>query len=137
MNITADNMSSIVTDTFMDCLFKDGELVDGKPQGEYIAVEGLTRNIGFNPERLQAKKQVVKELLRKLPEEFKESVGGGWSFLNFCKTKEGEQWTGMHLVCEQLVCLGLGLKLLGYLMPREMWKFLPGGVPYIVIKDEV
>ena len=37
---------------------------------------------------------------------------------------------------EQLLTLGIGLGYAKYLMPREMWKMFPGGMPYFQIDLE-
>ena len=49
-------------------------------------------------------------------------------------TKDGAQWTGFQLRMEQLMVMAIGLDIMAYLMPKEMWKVLPGGVPYIIVK---
>lgn len=123
--VTATNMSELTQNAFMDCLFKEGE-----DTTNHVKVEGITSMFGLHPQRLEEKRELVTAILAKLPEEFKE----GWSFLNLCITKDGEQWTGMHRVCEQLVVMAIGLGLMEYCMPREMWMILPGGVPYLKIK---
>lgn len=125
INVTATNMSELTSNAFMDCLFKEGE-----DTTNHVKVEGLTSMFGLHPQRLEEKRELVTALLAELPAEFKE----GWSFLNLCTTKDGEQWTDMHLVCEQLVVMAIGLGLMEYCMPREMWVILPGGVPYLMIK---
>ena len=125
INVTASNMSELTSNAFMDCLFKKGE-----DTTNHVKVEGLTSMFGLHPQRLEEKRELVTALLAELPAEFKE----GWSFLNLCTTKDGEQWTGMHHVCEQLVVMAIGLGLMEYLIPREMWRILPGGVPYLKIK---
>src|SRR4030042_2298665 len=75
---------------FMDCLFKEGEDTS-KP----IKVEGIVRNIGFHPERLESHKAEIAAMLDELPDEFKESGGGGMSFLNACNDKHGNQGPGL------------------------------------------
>ena len=125
INVTASNMSELTRTAFMDCLFKEGE-----DTTNYVKVEGITNMFGLHPQRLEEKRELVTALLAELPEEFKE----GYTFLNFCTTKNGEQWTGIHRICEQLIVMAIGLGLMEYCMPREMWAFLPGGVPYLIIK---
>jgi len=49
-------------------------------------------------------------------------------------TKDGTQWTGEQSICELLVCMSIGLKLMEYCMPKELWLILPGGVPYVIVK---
>ena len=124
INVTASNMSELTSNAFMDCLFKEGE-----DTTNLVKVEGIKSMFGLHPQRLEEKRELVTALLSELPAKFKE----GWTFLNLCTTKDGKQWTDSHSVCEQLVVLGIGLGLMKYCMPKEMWEFLPGGVPYIMV----
>lgn len=117
-----------VNAVFMDCLFKDGE-----DTSKYVKAEGIQHTVGFNPERLQSHKAEIEAMLDELPDEFKKSGGGGWSFLNACNDKRGNQWTGLHQRMEQLFQLGIGISKVQYQMPREMWSILPGGMPYLVV----
>lgn len=36
---------------------------------------------------------------------------------------------------DQLLAMGIASKKAAFLMPREMWSMLPGGMPYFVVKD--
>ena len=119
-----------VNELFTDCLFKEGENI-----GNYVKVdvEGITRTVEFHPERLESHRTEIIAMLDELPDEFKESGGGGMSFLNACNDKHGNQWTGFHQRMEQLFQLGIGINAAKCLMPREMWEVLPGGMPYYVI----
>ena len=117
-----------VSAIFTDCLFRDGE-----DTSNHIKAEGIVRNVGFHPERLQNHKAEIEAMLDELPDEFKKSGGGGWSFLNACNDKHGNQWTGLHQRMEQLFQLGIGISKVQYQMPREMWSVLPGGMPYLVV----
>jgi hypothetical protein len=112
----------------MNCLFKDGESTE-----EYKAGEGITKKVGFHPERLKESELVITELLDELPDAFKRASGGGWSFLNLCEDKHGNQWTGMYQIMEELVILGVATNKVSYLISREGWSLFPGGMPYIVI----
>ena len=113
---------------FIDCLFKEEE-----DTSKYIKAEGIVTNVGFHPERLEQYRAEVADILNQLPDEFKTSGGGGWSFLNACNDKDGNQWTGLHQRMEQLFLLGIGLGVVKSVLPREFWKDLPGGMPYYVI----
>jgi len=124
MELTNENVENV----FMDCLFKDGENTD-----EHIKAEGITSVVGFHPERLESCRENVKSMLDCLPSDFHQNEGGGMSFLNACNDKNGKQWTDFHQRMEQLFQLGIALDLAKYLMPKEMWRALPGGMPYIVI----
>ena len=126
--------STNVTNTFMSCLFKEGESHEN-----YVDAPGIIHHVGFHPERLKEAKEDVIDYLSQLPKEFfsKEKGGeGGWSFLNACYTRNGVHW-GEHIHMEQLFQLGCALGLCECLLPREMWKILPGGVPYYVIKVDM
>ncbi len=126
-----------VSKLFMSLLFQENEVKDGKPIIEPKIGEGLrAKGYGFFPERIDAKKEEIKEMLLQLPNEFMQSGGGGWTFLNACVTKEGEQWTDFHEIMEQLFAMGNALDLCEYQLPRKMWPMMPGGVPYVVVKDK-
>lgn len=124
MKLTAENVNK----TFLECMFIEGESTEN-----YVLGQGVINNIGFHPDRLKQNESNVIEMLNQLPEEFKKSGGGGMSFLNMCNDKDGNQWSDLHATMDQLVTLGISLKKVSFLMPREMWQVLPGGMPYIVI----
>jgi len=121
---------------FKDCLYAKEELTgSGFPIDEdsMVEVKGILNSFGLNKHRVESHREEVTNCLDQLPDEFKKSGGGGWTFLNACNTKDGEQWTGLHQVMEQLVCLGIALGLVSYTLPREMWQIFPGDMPYIVV----
>lgn len=128
--------SERVTKIFVDCLFKNDEVVDGKPTSEPVVVDGLTSKFGFHKERLISHKKEVAEMLKGLPDSFHKDGGGGMSFLGMCDDKNGIQWTGFHKVMQELVVLGIGVGLVSYCAPKEMWDILPGGMPYLVVDLE-
>ena len=120
-----------VEEVLFKCFYKSEEIEDGKKPDGCIEVQGITSNFGFHPERLKEHESQIIELLSELPETFKE----GWSFLNMCYDKNGNQWTGMQRKMEALMVLGIAIGKIEYMFPREMWSALPGSVPYIIIKD--
>ena len=126
MELTSKNVEKV----FKDCLFLDDENHDN-----YIKAEGITLSVGFHPERLKSYREDVRTMLQCLPIEFQRTPEGegGWSFLNACNDKDGKQWTGEQKIMEQLFLLGISLNLAQWLMPKEMWSALPGGVPYVVV----
>ena len=117
-----------VEEIFLDCLFRDGE-----DTSTALMVEGIMSTFGFHPGRLESHKEDVRELLSQLPVEFFPETGGGMSFLNACNTRDGELWTGEHRIMEQLFVLGMALKLVVCLLPREVWPALPGEMPYYMV----
>jgi hypothetical protein len=108
-----------VTEIFKQSLSESGTIV-----------EGITANFGLD---VVGKEDEIGDMLDELPAEFQASGGGGWTFLNACNDKDGNQWTGMHAVMEQLFCLGIAAGKARWTIPRDMWATLPGGMPYVSI----
>jgi hypothetical protein len=123
-----------VNDIFLDCLFRDDEIVDGEPVVHAVVVEGVAHKYGFHCNRLQSNRQAVVEQIKTLPDTFKVNGGGGWSFLNLCIDNKGQQWAE-QITAEKLLCLALGLRLASYCLQRDLWSALPGQVPYVVFKN--
>jgi len=124
MDLTSQNVEEV----FFDCLFKEGENTDNP-----VIADGIMSKIGFHEERLNNNSDNITSMLNKLPKEFQKNSGGGMSFLNACDDCDGNQWTSLHKIMEQLFVLGLALGKVKCLMPREMWVSLPGGMPYYVV----
>lgn len=112
----------------MNCLFKDGERTE-----IHIVGEGVQMKVGFHPERLKESEPIISEMLKDLPDSFQKTGGGGMSFLNMGEDKEGNQWADLHRTMDELVSLGNATGKTQFLMPKEMWDVLPGGMPYIVV----
>jgi hypothetical protein len=125
MNI-AQEVDAVIT----DCLFAENELIDGKPPEGAVLIEGIATSYVFHPGRIAAHTLKIAELCGELLPDFHKSGGGGQSFLNLCQDKHGEQW-GEHFECEKLLVLAIATDQGGYLIPRAMWKVLPGAVPYV------
>jgi hypothetical protein len=49
----SETKSARVEAIVLDALFRDGEIVDGKPCVEPVKGEGVTRTFGFHPDRLE------------------------------------------------------------------------------------
>ena len=126
--INCDRLAEILS----DCMFQESELVDGVPVIEPVKVEGILHNFGFHPDRVCNHKQEIISMVNELPDAFTK----GWSFLNMCVDKEGNQWTGLHIVMEQLLALGLAINKISYCLPKHMWHLLPGNMPYIQVWEE-
>lgn len=122
----------LVHTTFLNSLFTDEEVAEGITH--FTEAKGIMLHVGFHPQRLEEQRSQVVEWLSQLPDNFKDSLGGGWTFLHFHTLANGEQWTSFHKVCDELITLGIGLKLCSVLL-REVSSELPGGVPYIIVHD--
>jgi hypothetical protein len=129
--LTSDN----VMKTFFNSLYNDEEVARLKPETApegAILIEGITIKVGFHPERLKNNKLAIRSMLSQLPPTFQHDKGGGHSFLEACNTSNGILW-GDHRSMELLFILGMASNMVKLCAPREMWKSLPGGVPYYVI----
>jgi hypothetical protein len=91
---------------FVDCLFREeelgpeGESHEGRLPEDHVRVDGIVNHFAFHPGRVAEHADEVAALLAELPDEFKKSAGGGWSFLNACMDRHGQQWTGLHRTME-------------------------------------
>lgn len=130
--MTAKLDANRVRELLADSLFKSDEVKDGEIPADAVIVEGIQMKVGMKKERLESYRQEVTEMLAELPENFHKSGGGGWTFLNACMDKQGNQW-GEHSNVDELLILGQGLGLVTYCLPRELWSVLPGGMPYFVV----
>jgi len=122
----AELTSEEVTDIFSEVYDEHGDLE------VELSIGGVRR---FRTSMLEQHRSRIRELLLDLPDLFMKSKGGGWSFLNACDNKDGNQWTGLHMVMGQLFGMGEALGLVESLLPKEMWSALPGGMPYYVVDD--
>jgi len=127
MKLTVKNVNEVFDNCFTSI----------KDSNNIIIVNGIVNIFGFYKDKLELHKEDIESMLSELPEQFQEEKGGGWTFLNACDRKDGSQWTGEHRNMEMLFCMGIGLGIVNWLMPREMWSAFPGNMPYVVIKQEV
>lgn len=119
----------------LECLYKSEELDDGKPPPDAVLSQGVVKGFGFHPGRLQAKKAEVLQLIKEIvADSFLKRGGQGYSFLELCVDRNGQQWAE-HPTMEELFCLAQGLGLAGFCVPRDMWHMFPGGMPYIWFSD--
>lgn len=126
MELTAKNIDQV----FLDCIFNTRDDLSN-----IIEVEGVILKCKFNRERLEPHRGDIRSMLNQLPDEFMEKIGGGWSFLDACLTKEGTHW-GEHTDIDKLLCLGLAIGKIEFCLDRDYWKFFPGGVPYFMVKED-
>lgn len=116
--------------TFKDCLFETAE----EAQEKGIVVEGIVFDAMLNPAKLDEHRELITQMLMELPDQFRRSGGGGWSFLNACEDRHGNLWTGLHQTMSMLFLLGEGIGMVKSQLPKHMWPMLPGGMPYYVIE---
>lgn len=122
--------AGVVELLFRKCLFGKGD-----KRNQRVEVEGVMNTYALHRGRLSKHETQIIELLGELPGQFHAAYGGGWSFLNACMDRNGNQWTGMHRSVELLVVLGLGVRKVEFVLPREQWSDFPGNMPYFVVKQ--
>jgi hypothetical protein len=98
-----------------------------------IEIRGIVNAAIFNPAAIASHQDEIRDLVAELPDEFRRSGGGGWSFLNACFDRHGQQWTGEHRTMEMLFMLGIAAGVVTEQLPRELWVQLPGGMPYYCV----
>ena len=101
-------------------------------------VEGVKLKTKFYKDRLEDNANDIADLCDQLPKDFRKNTGGGgWSFLNMCMRNDGIQWTGLHETMDKLLTLGIAIGKLSYLLPKDMWSILPGGMPYVAVNENI
>lgn len=128
--------SERVTEIFMNCLFTDEEMEVNPTPEKFTPAYGVITNVGFHPERIEQSREEVCKILQNFSDEFYSDKGQGFTFLKFVLTKDGTQWTDLHRVADQLICLGSALGVIT-LTPEEFNVVAPGGVPYVTINSSV
>src|SRR5574342_1004654 len=130
-----NTLSNVLSPISVQLVFSDCCPTPETKENDLVYIEGISHTAQFDRIRLERNRQNIIRLLDQLPDTFKRSKGGGWSFLNACMTQTGEQWTGFHWNMEQLFQLGMAIDYVECLLSRDMWIMLPGRMPYYVIKD--
>lgn len=130
MQVEASTLNpDVVAGLFQSCLWNDEDDV-----ADRVEVEGIVHHVAFHRGRLEECRDDVVALLAELPEAFRESSPEeGASFLAACHDRHGNCWTGHHAQIERLFQLGMGIGKAKFLLPREVWVQLPGGMPYLSI----
>ena len=74
-------------------MYREGEFSDGVPPSDAVLVEGIVRKFAYHPQRLEAARPKVAQLIREIvADEFLKGKGGGCSFLSLCEDRNGVQW---------------------------------------------
>ncbi len=128
MELTSENVERV----FRECLS------DEKEGDNVCLVEAVRANVkmAMRRDKLKFYQEEIQGMLMQLPRKFRETDGGGWSFLNLCTREDGAQWTGSHAMMEKLMILGIGCGNMKNLLPKPMWNILPGGMPYLAVLDK-
>lgn len=127
-----------IEEIMLDSLFTPEEVEAAKPKNPepHVLADMITAKFGFHPLRLMSHDAEIAAMLDQLPDQFQQSKGGGWTFLNGCLASDGSQWTDSHKFVESLFALGIATGRMKCLVPKELWSSMPGGVPYYVVLDK-
>lgn len=125
--------SQNVHNIFLSSLFTGQPSAEDLKRAKYV--DSVVLHVGFDSAKLEKNRDSIIELLEQLPKEFRENEGGGLSFLYGCMLDDFESQWGEQLRVDELVALGIGIDMVEFNLPRELWTALPGGVPYFYIKD--
>lgn len=115
-----------IKEILLDCLFKDNEIVDGKPICEMTKGKGIINIFGFHKNRLTSYQNEIIDMLYDLPESF---ITGD-NFVNAHVDRHGNSW-GEHQDMSNLFALADALDLV-IMSPRSTWD-MTLGVPLIII----
>ena len=121
--ISAKRVQEIAT----ACMFQESEVKTGRTVMTPRIGQGIVHNFGFHPERLEAHREEVADLIREIASAFTD--GGGWSFLNMNLDRHGHHW-GDRQDAEVLLALADALGMAD-ISTRAIWPSLTGGMPYV------
>lgn len=124
MNITASNMSHLTKQAFSECIFQHGNAND-----DFIIVEGVFGNFIFNCQHLEEHRNLITSLIAELPCNPQIT----FTICDIRTNRQGFTWTNDLVVCDCLVAMAIGLNLMFYSLPKNMWHSLPRGLPYILL----
>lgn len=103
--------------------------------GDLVEVQVIGSPVWLYKGQLAKHADEIARMLEELPDEFQEKLGGGMSLVEAAADKHGRWWTGSQGLVLQLFLLGLGIGKVELVSPREVWKMLPGGMPYYVVLE--
>lgn len=92
-----------------------------------VIVKGVTFEVGFDPDKLEAMRGTVTELVEQLTPR----LNIGVSIIELSRTRDNREW-GDSLSVESLMLLAIGLGIVQMPWPRLFWQFLPGSMPYVI-----
>lgn len=127
-----------VRTVMIDCLWPDEDIASldrDAFKAQSIIVNGITAKFGFKPNAVKRYEARIKSWLQHLNPAFTNPRLGGWSFLQLCMDKDDNLW-GQHVDCEALMVLAMAVRCCMYLLPRDIWSALPGGMPYLFFNPE-
>lgn len=94
------------------------------------------RDIKFSSERILEIRKNLKDMLDNLPVGFKQYRGGGLSVASLKFDKNFNIWSAHTGVHDELIALSIASGYMRFVAERGTWPLLPGGVPFVVIRED-
>lgn len=126
--------SKRIGEIFLECIAKEGDNPD-----EYIHTESVVRSIRdttFHKGRLNNHQEEICALLAELACDFQMDEHASISFEFAKANRYGEFWTDKNTPVDQLFQLAIAVGKAHYLLPRDKWNLLPGGMPVYVLTQK-
>lgn len=98
--------------------------------GDDNVIQGVMKDRYFtvNLDKLDTYREEIKKMLLELNPDFSQ----GWTFVQLPFDRNGNQWGEQHNA-EELMVLGMALGYISFTFPNDIWKGLPGRMPYVTI----
>lgn len=133
----ATEREDILTDVRVEKVFLECLASESDNESDKLKIDGIVHDEIPHRAHLYAHTDEIFAMLLELPPEFMVSgQGKGYSFLGACLDKNGRQWTGQHLLMEELMLMGIAIEKVKILLPRKCWGIFPGGMPYFAVLDQ-
>ena len=115
-----------VANLYSKCLLTNSDFDIEGLTCNFSVGEGVTTRCAFSTERLNDNRESIACMIEQL-----HGIECAPSLMNLYYNNEGKQWTDEAMVVEMLVQMGTAANMISFLYPPEVWKLLPGGVPYV------
>jgi len=113
-----------VNEIYNDCLWSEDKFSN---EDALQVFSGVMRKAFLSKTNLKKHEEEIFKMLIELPDEFMQSKGGGWAFVNACIDKNNNQWAEQQTM-EYLFMLGIGID--------KVKAYIPLGVyTYFVVLD--
>ena len=120
--ISADRVNQL----FSECKLRESDFdEDGLTCNFYIG-EGVQGKSVFSIPRLNEHREELDQYISQV-----RGIDHAPSFKEFFYDVDGNKWTEETVVVDMLVQLGMASNMLFFTMPKQLWPYLPEGIPFI------
>ena len=125
MKLTDDNVWQV----YNKCIYNQDEQKN-EESSDTISVQGIKRLYIFSLANLCEERKHILSLLSQVTRRSRY----GASMTQLCYNRREQVWTKNALTMEALMCLGLAIGKVKYLLPKESWSLLKNQMPYVIIR---